>query len=131
MRLTLIGSEPPLFRLENNRLWTVQIEPIPGERGRFRAISETRFQCAAPCNHAFSRTAEKAKDIGTICPLCGEPADPVQYLVNVLEPNGNPRCSCESYTTNRGQKTCKHGIAALYLFGKLEAAKVAERQDGP
>jgi uncharacterized Zn finger protein len=48
-------------------------------------------------------------------------------MVNVLEPHGNPRCSCESFTTKRGEQTCKHGIAALLLFGKLQAAAEAER----
>ncbi len=131
MKMTLTQDEPPQFRVENDRLWTVQLEPIHGERGRFRAISETRYKCANhPCNHEFSRSAKRVLEIGTACPQCGEPADPVQYLVNVLEPHGNPRCACESYTTTRGT-TCKHGHAALYLFGKLEAAAAAERQGGP
>lgn len=131
MKLTLTQSDPPAFTVENTRLWTVHLQPIPGERGRFRAISETQFHCVNhPCTRRFSRSPERVAEIGAECPGCGAEAERVEYLVNVLEPHGNPRCACESYTTTKGT-TCKHGHAALYLFGKLEAAAAAERQDGP
>ncbi len=131
MKLTLTTHEPPQFRVENDRLWTVHLEAVPGERGRFRAISETQYHCLnRPCTKRFTRSVERVKEIGTACPDCGCECEPVEYLVNVLEPHGNPRCACESYTTTRGT-TCKHGHAALYLFGKLEAAAAAERQGGP
>ena len=133
MRLTSHSAEGDrlIFRLENERLWTVQLEAIEGEAGRVIATSETRYQCAAPCNHAFNRSQERAKEIGTACPRCGSEAEPVRYMIDVLRPHGAPQCACENFTTTRGT-TCKHGHAALYLFGKLMAARMAEpTTEGP
>lgn len=129
MKLTVLsGSDSPdAFIVECDRLWAVRFEPIAGELGRFHAVSETRFQCASPCGNRFSRSVKKQAELGEGCPRCGEFADKVRYLVDVIQPHGNPQCTCESYTTTRG-KPCKHCHAALYLFGKLMAAAMAEKQ---
>lgn len=132
MKLTLTTHEPPVFHVLNDRLWSVKLRPIPGERGRFSAISGTQFHCLNhPCTKKFKRSPERFEEIGAVCPNCGAEAERVEYVVNVLEPHGNPTCRCEIFTTKRGTETCKHGHAALWLFGKLEAAKAAERQGGP
>ena len=132
MKLTLTQPAPPRFTVDNDRLWTVHLEPIPGERGRFRAVSETNFRCANElCRKVFTRTVKRQLEWGADCPGCGCAAERVEYLVNVLEPHGSPVCRCEAYTTTRGIRGCKHSEAALYLFGKLEAAASAERQGGP
>lgn len=139
MKLAVTKKEPLTFAVECERLWTVNLHPIEGERGRFKGISETRFRCITePCRHLFNRSVKSQLEHGETrpehvkCPRCGGDTEPVEYMVNVLEPHGHPRCTCESYTTHKGELECKHGSAALYLFGKLEASASAEKHvQGP
>lgn len=131
MNLTLSTERPATFTIANLKPWTVTLQPVPHERGRFYAISETRFRCIENrCRKLFSKSANSFKVWNGDCPKCGGECERVRYLVNVLEPHGNPRCACEAYTTTMGT-ACKHCHAAIYLFGKLEAAAAAERQEGP
>jgi hypothetical protein len=123
MKLVLTEQRPAQFLVICDRINRVVLQPIEHEQGRFIAISETNFRCVVePCRKRFSSRSGVHP-----CPQCGGAAEAVCYMVNVMEPHGNPVCSCESFTTKRGEVECKHGGAALYLFGKLMAAKLAEK----
>lgn len=130
MKLTLTTSRPAVFTVNNLKAWTVHLEPIPYERGRYDAISDTRLRCISePCRKVFA-----SKDGAKPCPKCGGETERVKYRVDVLTRGGHGECRCENYTCDRGGHDCKHLSAAFYLFGKLEAAASAasaERQDGP
>jgi len=117
-------SDVPRYIVET-RAWKVALEEI--EEGRFHAFSESRKQCSK-CRMKTSRKA--AVD----CPGCKLPLEPMAYLIDVSENRGLTRCSCENYTCNkRGEQSgqmalcCKHGAAALILYGHFQAVELANR----
>lgn len=115
--LTITLEYPTQFRIENRKAWSVVLEPIHGERGRFHAHSLTRFRCPT-CHATYTR-----KTCDPTCKRCHAPGEPVTYLVDVIE----KVCSCEAFTTSLGV-ACKHCHAALYLFGHFKAVEAAEAE---
>ena len=126
VRITVIGDGPRY--LVATRSWSVQIEAIDGEDGRFHAFSETRKQCPA-CNAKF--TSKKSVE----CPRCRLALEPLCYLVDCVENQGRTICGCESYTCKRRDTmtvdeiaTCKHGAAALVILGHFAAIELAQKE---
>jgi len=126
MRVILQDSTPT-FRVENGTLFSVRLAPVQGEEGRFIAHSDTRFYCRR-CGVKFSRKKDN------VCQRCGDDGESVTYMVDVAENNGRSKCSCESFTCNKRDAQpqdvllapCKHGNAALFLYGYMMARKLAQ-----
>lgn len=123
--MTATPTSDTTFTIMNTKPFEFSLELFPNELGRFAAVSETRFVCR-DCETRFTRSPKKQSELGDVCGWCNGKADRVRYLVDVCQPGGKPQCTCESYTTKRGAVECKHGAAALYLFGKIMAAKLSE-----
>lgn len=126
VRVTVIGDGPRY--LVATRSWSVQIEEIAGETGRFHAFSETRRQCPE-CRAKFNRKS------AVECPRCKVALEPLVYLVDCACNSGRGRCACESYTCNRRDmegpdviQTDKHLAAAFVLLGHFTAVALAQRQ---
>jgi hypothetical protein len=122
----LLADKAPTFRVESGTLFSVRLTPVQGEIGRFIAHSDTRFYCPT-CGVKFTRKKDN------VCQRCGTVADSVTYMVDVAENNGRTKCSCESFTCHKRDEQpqdvllapCKHGNAALFLFGYLKARALA------
>lgn len=126
VRVTVIAEGPRY--LVATRSWSVQLEEIQGEAGRFHAFSETRKQCPL-CGAKFSRKT------AVVCPRCRVVLEPLVYLIDCAgAPGGRPRCACESHTCNRRDEQgpdlscCKHSSGALILFGHFTAVALAEAE---
>ena len=126
VRVTVIGDGPRY--LVATRSWSVQLEEIQGETGRFHAFSETRKHCAH-CNAKFNRK------LAVECPGCRVALEPLAYLVDCTANSGRTKCACESYTCNRRDDEtldtigcCKHGAAALVLLGYFTAVAIAQKE---
>lgn len=126
VRITVIGDGPRY--LVATRSWSVQIEEIAGESGRFHAFSETRKLCPE-CNAKFNRKS------AVECPRCHLPLEPMAYLVDATANRGRTKCACESYSCNRRDEptvdainSCKHGAAALVLLGHFRAVEIANEE---
>ena len=124
MRIVVENTDGPVYRVTGEAL-SVRLEPIHGEEGRFHAFSDSRFVCQA-CAIQYTRK------VGNCCKRCGNPGEPVAYLVDVVENAGRTKCSCESFTCHRRDvvtaealNPCKHGAAALMLFGHFKAVDAA------
>ena len=127
MRISICGTGPT-FRVNFGGNLSVRLRPVHGEEGRFLALSDTRHYCHT-CGVRFTRKADG------VCQRCGNQAEPVPYMVDVTENRGRTKCSCESFTCNRRDEPpegavmepCKHGAAALVLFGFIKAAQLSEQ----
>lgn len=126
VRVTVIGEGPRY--LVATRSWSVQIEEIQGETGRFHAFSETRKQCPT-CHAKFNRK------LAHECPRCHVELESVTYLVDAVANGGRGKCTCESYTCNRRDaegpdviSADKHLAAAFILLGHFCAVALAQKE---
>lgn len=130
--MRIVVEAPDRYRVDNAENFSVRLEPVHGEEGRFHAFSQTQFRCLTCLGDADSKRTFTRRNGDGICQRCKQPGEPVVYLVDVVENRGRTKCSCENYTCNRRDivtfdalTPCKHGAAALMLFGHFKAVDAA------
>jgi hypothetical protein len=99
------------------RAWSVKLEPVPHEEGRFHAHSSGRKTCPQ-CRAKFTRKGDMD------CPRCKLPLEPWLHLVDVRKEYRH--CPCEDFVCRkRGEQEggvatfCRHLAAGIWLHGFL------------